>query len=154
MAYYPKVLRPGEAVHHLGALHWVIYAGAVWLAVFGALLFIADAVVPPTPADFLLIIAGGIAVALAIWQGAMTWLRRKTTEMVVTDLRVIYKVGLVRRRTVEMNISKIETVDVDQSILGRLLGYGTVLIRGTGAGFEPLRRVADPVALRNAILVG
>ena len=53
-----------------------------------------------------------------------------------------------------MNITKIETVDVEQSIAGRLMGFGTVLIRGTGAGFEPLRRVADPLALRSAILVG
>ena len=52
------------------------------------------------------------------------------------------------------DISKIETVDAEQGTLARMFGYGTVLIRGTSAGFEPLDQVSDPLALRNAILVG
>ena len=154
MAYYTKVLRPGEVVHHLGRQHWIIYSSAFWLIVLAVAFLIADAAVPPYPADFLLTLAAGIAFVFAIFSGIMAWIGRISTEIVVTDLRVIYKVGIIRRRTVEMNISKIETVDVDQGILGRMLGFGTVIIRGTGAGFEPLRRVEDPVALRNAILVG
>jgi uncharacterized membrane protein YdbT with pleckstrin-like domain len=82
------------------------------------------------------------------------WIRRKGTEIVVTDRRVIYKRGFIARRTVEMNISKVETVDVEQSIAGRLLGYGTVLIRGTGESLEPLRHVEAPLTIRNAITVG
>ena len=53
-----------------------------------------------------------------------------------------------------MNISKVDTVDVEQSVLGRMLNYGTVLVRGTGESLEPLRHVASPLALRNAITVG
>jgi uncharacterized membrane protein YdbT with pleckstrin-like domain len=82
------------------------------------------------------------------------WIRRRATEIVVTDLRVIYKVGVLSRRTVEMNVSKIETVDVEQGLWGRIWGYGTVLIRGTGSGFEPLVGVGSPLAIRNAIVVG
>jgi hypothetical protein len=53
-----------------------------------------------------------------------------------------------------MNVSKIETVDVEQGLGARMLGYGTVLIRGTGSGIEPLRKVGDPLAIRNAIVAG
>ena len=49
-------------------------------------------------------------------------------------------------------MDEVESVDVDQSILGRLLGYGTVTVRGTGAGFEPLKRIAQPIELRNHIM--
>jgi len=72
----------------------------------------------------------------------------------VTNQRVLYKSGIVTRHTTEMNISKIETVDVVQGIGGRLLNYGTLLIRGTGETLEPLRQVMAPLTLRNAIAVG
>jgi len=67
---------------------------------------------------------------------------------------VIYKTGFIRRHTVEMNMDKVETVDVDQSILGRLLGFGTIRVRGTGQGIESLRGIGDPIGLRNAITAG
>ena len=70
----------------------------------------------------------------------------------MTDKRVIYKRGVLSRYTVEMHTSKIETVDVDQGILGRLLGYGTVEVRGTGSGIEPLRYIGHPLEIRNAII--
>jgi len=71
----------------------------------------------------------------------------------VTDKRIIYKRGLINRHTVEMNMDKVATVDVDQSILGRLLDYGSIRILGTGGahGIERLDRIASPVSLRNAI---
>ena len=73
------------------------------------------------------------------------------TEFAVTDRRVIYKCGFISRHTVEMNMDKIESVDVDQSLLGRMLNYGTIHVLGTGEGIESLRRIAAPLALRNAI---
>ena len=76
-----------------------------------------------------------------------------TTEIVVTDRRILFKEGFLRRRTMEMNMSKVETVDVVQSIPGRIFNYGTILIRGTGSSYEPLSLIGDPLTLRNAILV-
>ena len=64
---------------------------------------------------------------------------------------MIYKRGFIRRRTIEMNMEKVESVDVSQSIPGRIFNYGDVLIRGVGVGFEPLRMVDDPIQLRNAV---
>jgi uncharacterized membrane protein YdbT with pleckstrin-like domain len=81
------------------------------------------------------------------------WLKRFGTEVAVTDRRMIYKSGLIRRHTVEMNLDKVESVDVDQSLAGRPFGYGTVTIRGTGQAVEPLRDVAEPIQFRTAILV-
>ena len=69
----------------------------------------------------------------------------------MTDRRVVYKTGLIRRHTIEMNMDKVESVNVDQSILGRIFGYGTVDIRGTGGGLEPLRNIRDPLAFRNHV---
>jgi uncharacterized membrane protein YdbT with pleckstrin-like domain len=71
--------------------------------------------------------------------------------MAVTNHRVIYKRGFIRRHTVEMNMDKVETVDVDQSLLGRILGFGTIRVLGTGQGIETLNRIGSPILLRNAI---
>lgn len=66
--------------------------------------------------------------------------------------RIIYKAGFIRRDTVEILMDKVESVDVDQSIMGRLLDYGTVTVRGTGASFEPLKGIAHPIELRSHIM--
>jgi uncharacterized membrane protein YdbT with pleckstrin-like domain len=80
------------------------------------------------------------------------WFVRWVTEIAITDRRVIYKSRFINRHTVETNMDKVATVDVDQSVLGRLLNYGTVNVKGTGLSFEPLRRVESPIELRNAII--
>jgi uncharacterized membrane protein YdbT with pleckstrin-like domain len=154
MPYYSKVLQPGETVRVVGRLHWLIYANAVLLLVIAlAIALLAAELTDPTQRQLVLLVALVVAVLGGlVFLGA--WIRRKSTEIVVTDRRVIYKRGFIARRTVEMNISKVETVDVEQSIAGRLLGYGTVLIRGTGESLEPLRHVEAPLTIRNAITVG
>ncbi len=98
--------------------------------------------------------ASGVIGVVGILLLLGAWIRRKATEIVVTDRRVIFKRGLLSRHTVEMNVSKIETVDVEQGLAGRIWGYGTLLIRGTGAGFEPLAGVGSPLLIRNAIVAG
>jgi uncharacterized membrane protein YdbT with pleckstrin-like domain len=81
-------------------------------------------------------------------------IRRVTTELAVTDRRVIYKTGVFQRHSMEMNVSKVETVGVNQSILGRILGYGTVVVRGTGGSFEPIPYIGDPLNFRSHITAG
>jgi membrane protein YdbS with pleckstrin-like domain len=154
MAYYTKVLQPDETVKVVGRLHWSIYIrGVVVLAVAAALL--VGSLWLPDPdwqrtAQWAAAVVGALGLLLLL--GA--WIRRRSTEIVVTDRRVIYKRGLLSRHTVEMNVSKIETVDVEQGLAGRIWSYGTVVIRGTGSGFEPLVGVGSPLAIRNAIVVG
>jgi len=79
------------------------------------------------------------------------WSDLSVTDIAVTNRRVIYKKGLIRRQTNEMNMDKVESVKINQSILGRLLDYGDVTILGTGEGFETLRTIASPIELRNSI---
>ena len=78
-------------------------------------------------------------------------INRWTTEIAVTDRRIILKRGLIRRDTIEINTPQVESVDVSQSILGRLLNYGTVIVRGTGGGLNPLAYVSAPLPLRRAV---
>jgi uncharacterized membrane protein YdbT with pleckstrin-like domain len=70
----------------------------------------------------------------------------------VTNRRVIYKKGLIRLKTNEMNMDKVESVQVAQSVLGRMFDYGTVKILGTGEGLETLHTIATPIKLRNSII--
>jgi uncharacterized membrane protein YdbT with pleckstrin-like domain len=80
------------------------------------------------------------------------WVKLITTEIAVTDRRVILKHGLISRRTLEMNLARVESVDVRQGIFGRLLNFGDVLIRGTGSGMEPIRGIDSPIEFRRRVL--
>ena len=71
-----------------------------------------------------------------------------TSEFAITNKRIIIKVGLISRRTVEMNLNKIESVNVDQGILGRILGYGTIVVIGTGGTREPFATISNPIGFR------
>lgn len=75
-------------------------------------------------------------------------LDRYSDEFAVTNKRVIVKTGLISRRTLEMNLSKIESVNVDQTIFGRLLGYGTITIIGTGGTRESFPNISHPIEFR------
>jgi len=155
MAYYTKVLQPDETVRAIGRLHWLIFwPAAFWLAAAVAIACVGAFVAVQEPQRTYCFYAAAAIAVVAFLMFVSEWLRRHATEIVVTDRRVILKRGLLSHYTVEMNVAKIETVDVRQSIWGRILNYGTVIVRGTGAGIEPLRGVGGPVALRNAILLG
>lgn len=71
-----------------------------------------------------------------------------TSEFAITNKRVIIKTGLIARKTVEMNLQKIESVNVDQSILGRILGYGTIQLIGTGGTRETFKGIKKPITFR------
>ncbi len=73
---------------------------------------------------------------------------RLTSEFAITNKRVVIKVGLIRRHTLEMNLSKVESVDVNQSIMGRILGYGTIVVIGTGGTQEQFAAISDPMTFR------
>lgn len=156
--YVDMVLTADETVIHRAAVHWVVYAGGVaWIALaivafaassfYGARLDVSVGGVsyhPLTWLGYVLLALGGL-----LLMGAA--LERWTTELAITSKRAIAKVGFIRRETWEINASKIESVEVDQSILGRLLGYGTVVVKGTGGGTTPMKLIADPIAFRNHI---
>ena len=148
MSYVQRVLQPGEQVRRISSIHWIVY----WPGVAVALLAVVAYWFSET--RYLTGIWRYTAYALAlvaIFLLIQQWLQWWVTEIAVTDRRVIYKKGLVRRQTNEMNMDKVESVQIDQSILGRMLDYGDVTILGTGEGFETLRTIGSPIELRNSI---
>jgi uncharacterized membrane protein YdbT with pleckstrin-like domain len=98
-------------------------------------------------------IVSAIFALLALSSALRAFIRRATTELAITDHRVIYKTGLLARHTLEMNRSKVESVDVDQTIPGRIFGYGTIIVRGTGGSLEPIRQIVDPLSFRSHLTV-
>ncbi len=83
--------------------------------------------------------------------GVYYFARAMLVEIAVTNERFVYKTGLIAFRTEEIGLDNIETIEVEQSILGRLLGYGTITVRGTGSEYVKIRMVSDPVGLRRHI---
>jgi hypothetical protein len=120
---------------------WFVLGGCLLL--IGLLLSIAAAATKGVPAGFGL---GCLAV------GALFFVRpivaRLTTELVITNRRIIAKWGLVRRSTMELNLSKIESIRVEQGLFARLLNYGDILVIGTGGSNEPIPRISRPLEFR------
>jgi uncharacterized membrane protein YdbT with pleckstrin-like domain len=149
MSYVQRVLQPGEVVRHTASAHWIVYwPGALCMIAAVAILIFGRTV---WPHPFVWHWVASLIALIGLFLLIREWFGWWTTEIAVTNLRVIYKTGLVKRRTKEMNMDKVESVEVDQSILGRILDYGTVTITGTGAGLEALSGVAQPIELRNNI---
>jgi len=152
MRYVRKVLQPGETVVYATKLHWLIYVNTILLAIVCVVLVGAAVSTSDNQSISLAFaIAAIIFALLALSTGLRAFIRRSTTELAVTDHRVIYKSGLLSRHTIEMNRDKVESVDVDQSLLGRIFGYGTVVVRGTGGSLEPIRNIGDPLTFRSHI---
>jgi uncharacterized membrane protein YdbT with pleckstrin-like domain len=150
VSYVKSVLQPDERILRVGRIHWVVYLRPFALAaICGLFLHLASRPNSlPTP----MLIGAGICAVLALFTLARAWFWKWATELAITNRRIIYKRGFIARDTVEMNMGKVETVEVQQSLLGRLLNYGTLDVKGTGQSIEHLRTIARPVALRNAIL--
>ena len=141
MSYIRHVLQPGETIRYQGSVRWILYLHALLLAVVGAAASLLGTSLG----------MGGISNLLAVLLALRAWFIRWTNEIVVTDRRVIHAHGFIQRHTVEVHMDKIESVDVDQTVLGRILDYGDVTIRGTGTTLEPIREVDRPIAFRNEV---
>jgi uncharacterized membrane protein YdbT with pleckstrin-like domain len=149
--YIDDILQPGEKVLYSTNAHWIFYwpAIAAWIVAV-ALLILSRIVAVDSLMLACLASAAVVAIAALYWSAA-AWFHRWTTETDVTNLRVVHKTGFIKRRTFEMSLDKVESVDVNQSILGRILNYGDVTIRGVGEGFENIRTIAAPLAFRSSI---
>lgn len=146
-SYTAATLQPDERPLHQTTIHWMALSGSVIGAVL-SLIVIMPIAMFASWRDFywawlLLVIPAGILLSAAVTV--------KTSELVITDRRVLIKVGFIQRHTFEMFISKIESVAVFQSMIGRLFNYGTVEIRGTGGSSESFATIAAPLPFRDAI---
>jgi len=91
-----------------------------------------------------------LGLGLIFW--VLAYVRYKTTELAITTKRVIVKHGFIRRRTVEININKVESIQVDQEILGRMFNFGTLVIAGAGDPQAPIAGISSPMAFRKAFI--
>jgi uncharacterized membrane protein YdbT with pleckstrin-like domain len=128
-SYVEGALVKDERIVHIGHISLWSLAGPIAL---GALLL---------PAFGLGLIFWGVA-----------YVRYKTTELAITNRRVIAKFGFISRRTVELNIAKVESIQVDQTVMGRMFNFGTVLISGAGDPQAPIAGISDPLAFRKAFI--
>jgi len=156
MSYVKHVIQPGERIVMVGHISWVAYHRAIFCVILGAVLLILEWVFVPPQGDWRTYLMNGTAAAFglaALVTAARAWFIRWTTEIAVTDKRIIFKRGFINRHTAEMNMDKVASVDVDQSLWGRVFDYGSVHILGTGgvAGIEHLHGISNPIGLRNAI---
>lgn len=129
MSYVESALTSGENVLHIGKTSiWsmlpLIILGFVTLPLFGlGLIFFLSAAI-----------------------------RYYTTELAVTNKRVIAKTGLISRQTIELNLSKIESIRVDQSILGRMFNFGSIIVAGAGNPQAPVIGISEPMEFRKAFI--
>jgi uncharacterized membrane protein YdbT with pleckstrin-like domain len=152
MGYVDEILEPGETVAFKTRLSWTLYGPAIAYALIAlGLTFFSASIGGFGVAVFVVAALSAVAALVSFLRA---WFRRWTTEIAVTDRRVVLKRGFIRRHTVEMNMQKVESVDVDQTQLGRLFNYGTVTIKGTGSTLESLRMIDHPLKLRSAITAG
>ncbi|HET7732017.1 MAG TPA: PH domain-containing protein [Usitatibacter sp.] len=128
MSYIDDSLIEGESVLHRARISWWSQAG---LVVLGIVLLVA---------------------VIGIFFLVAAWIRVRSTEIAITNRRVIAKFGFIRRNTVEINLEKVEALRVEQGMMGRMLNYGTVFISGAGTSVAPIPDIADPLVFRRKFM--
>jgi len=141
MSYVEENLLPGEKLLHRGKLHWIIYApGFMFLIVAVA---------------FYLVTHNKLSLILALLGFLMllkSRIQRQNTEFAVTNRRIIVKIGWFAREALDMALDRIESILLEQTVWGRMLDYGTLIVHGTGGGSEALNSVQDPLNFRKIAL--
>ena len=156
MSYIEQHLIAGESIKYQTKLHWIVVLGHLVSASFFALLAMVILIVriaapknsAPSPvmyfAALFCLVFGAVLAAVGVF-------RRNATEMAVTNKRVIAKTGLADRRTIELLLSRVESIAVEEPPLGRILGYGTVIVRGIGGTPETFDRIQNPLKFREQV---
>jgi uncharacterized membrane protein YdbT with pleckstrin-like domain len=149
--YIDEILQPGEKVLYSTNAHWVFYLPAIAAWLVAAVLLVLSRLTTSDSVVLLCLAIAAVVAIVALYWTVRAWFHRLTTETDVTNRRVVHKTGFIKRRTFEMALDKVESVDVNQSIAGRVLNYGDVTIMGVGEGKETISTIAEPLAFRNAI---
>jgi uncharacterized membrane protein YdbT with pleckstrin-like domain len=157
LSYAEKHLIPGETVQYQTKLHWIVMLGHAGLMAFFILAGAALLVFSwntrrgaESHSNILIWLALAAFLVAAILLG-VGLVKRGATVMVLTNKRVIVKTGLASRRTIELLLSRIESIAVEEPAMGRVLGYGTVVIRGTGGTPEVFEKISHPLEFREQV---
>ena len=157
MSYVEKHLIEGETIVYETRLHWVVLVAPILLGILfgltglGMFILSAQATGNKSAAHQPMMILGAAFFAIALLFIVRGVLMRNATEMTVTNKRVFVKVGLAARRTIELLLSRVESIGVQESVMGRMLGYGTVIVHGTGGTPEVFNMVAHPLEFRTQV---
>lgn len=149
--YIDEILQPGEKVLYSTNAHWIFFLPAIIGWIVAGVFLVLSGMVPAGPSALICLSLAGISAIAALYKTVTAWFHRWTTETDVTNFRVVHKTGFIQRQTFEMSVDKVESVDVNQSILGRILNYGDVTVFGVGEGGKTLNTIPSPLAFRNAI---
>ncbi len=149
--YIDDILQPGEKVLYSTNAHWVFYLPGIAAWIVAVVLFFLSRSTSVQGIELLSLSASAVVAIVALYWTAKAWFHRWTTETDVTNMRVVHKTGFIKRRTFEMSLDKVESVDVNQSIAGRIFNYGDVTVRGVGEGAETIDTIASPLEFRNHI---
>ena len=149
--YIDAILQPGEKVLYSTNAHWMFHLPGIGAWVAAIILLVLSRATSIDSVTLLCLAASAVVAIVALYWTVKAWFHRWTTETDVTNMRVVHKTGFIKRRTFEMALDKVESVDVNQSILGRILNYGDVTINGVGEGKETISTIASPLEFRNHI---
>jgi len=139
LAYVDSSLLPDEQIVYKATLHWTIF----WQCWVIILIGIVSLIFQP--------IVGGLIIFVGLLVGLRKFIEYKTSEFAVTTKRVIIKVGVFRRRTLELLLRQVEAISVEQTVLGRILGFGSVTLTGTGGVREVFHNISSPLEFRRQI---
>jgi len=142
MSYIQKDLLPGERIVYTGKLHWFLFAPGLSFLILSGLLFFFSEDQP------LLRPVSSIIVLWALYLLIKAFIIKISTELAVTNKRIIFKRGLISRDTMELNHAKIESIREEQGVLDRMFDCGTLVIEGTGGGQEVLRNIDAPLTFK------
>ena len=159
-SYIEKILLPDEQVFYAGTLHWIVFIPGLFITAGGGLfaiymprlfsMFLGDEFARNvhylTAAAAAVILLCGLIILIG------AYIRQNTTELAITNRRIIAKYGFISRATFEIMISRITGCNFDQTILGRILGYGTIIVHGAGGDISPFDVVSDPQGFHKALI--
>jgi uncharacterized membrane protein YdbT with pleckstrin-like domain len=157
MSYVEKHLIEGETIVYETRLHWIVLIVPILLGMLfgltGVAMFVLSARTSggKSAASESMTVIGAVLLVLALFFIARGILVRNATEMTVTNKRVFVKVGMAARRTIELLLSRVESIGVEESVMGRILGYGTVIVHGTGGTPEIFNLIAHPLEFRTQV---
>lgn len=147
MGYVEQNLMQGEQITYHTKLHWKIFISSIFLIVIGCafLLFVHSNF------NIAVVILGSVFIFTGVILGLSRFIAYKSSEFAITNKRVLIKVGFIQRHSLELLLQKIEGIGVDQDISGRIFGYGTIIVTGTGGTKEPFKNIENPLEFRKQV---
>ena len=138
MGYIDNNLMKDESVVYRTTLHWIVFVMPIIIIIVAIYIMSQGGT---TEWGFAVLLLGLILISLS-------FITFKTSEFGVTDKRILIKVGFIKRSSVEILLSKVEGIQVNQGVFGRMLDYGTITITGTGGTGAPFKRIKAPLSFR------